>query len=651
MKLGLIIEIISEGEGTTTKTYNSTPALEKYASASRSIIKDAFPTREDLRKKRLDANLSLDESKRTVTFLRFLGPQGYLICIFQARPEDSGRPYDGAAAWIHVPASVVLSGSETEKLIDDVEAALSSERSIDYARLEAIFSKDYNEKNQMPAIAFIRSNGESSAVRYYGKGTDYQFRELLGNDIAQPIYGNYKAVFFLRKNDAIAVTAPKITAPLTQTCIMSAPTSVAGYNAFFETGKPFNEDLEYPQNTPLKVIWKKPGYQDIPKTANAKAGDANEIAKLFDISKAEVKVAIKKQIFNVIGGGRQLENFQITIDGNLLENDLYIQEDKLAKGVKVEVKAKGFENYSKIHKLEVSEQNVEIPLKEQSFIYKFAIPMYDGKDRIEDDGKDRIEDGEVVLETSREIKNCPIKGYSLKDEDYVEEGKGNINHLEKGEMLETMKHFAYGFLTCVGIILAILLYNTIEDIDGIKSKSGFPWFEFVMHSDGGGKTDGGVQGGDDRGDGVVVTEDTIDYCSFEYAKSYLNSKDTWCKDSIAKYPSLNGLFEAFNEYKFDEIVNVWADSLKDVSKFSKIVNAADLAMNGKWNPRLGDHNPDYNKDNDNMINLTNYANWISADQTPKPEVAKSQSAAKPQKQAAKSADPANNNNKKKRGAV
>ncbi len=42
MKLGLKIEITSQGAGSAAKTINSTPALEKYASASRSFIKEVF---------------------------------------------------------------------------------------------------------------------------------------------------------------------------------------------------------------------------------------------------------------------------------------------------------------------------------------------------------------------------------------------------------------------------------------------------------------------------------------------------------------------------------------------------------------------------------------------------------------------------------
>ena len=72
MKLGLRIEITSQGAGSAARTYNLTPALEKYASASRSFIKEVFPAREDLKLKGLDPLTSLDESARSVVFLRFL---------------------------------------------------------------------------------------------------------------------------------------------------------------------------------------------------------------------------------------------------------------------------------------------------------------------------------------------------------------------------------------------------------------------------------------------------------------------------------------------------------------------------------------------------------------------------------------------------
>ena len=647
MKLGLKIEITSQGAGSAAKTYNSTPALEKYASASRSFIKEVFPAREDLKLKGIDPSTSLDESARSVVFLRFLGPEGYLICVFQARPENSGRPYDGAAAWIHLPASIMLSGIDTEKLIDEVDAAMSEERGINYAKLDALFTKEYEQKNVLSALSTIGSNGLTSGIRYYGIGTDFQLSELLGNNIVQQIYSNYKAVFFLRKNDNIAVSVPEISTPLSQTCIVSAPSSVAGYNAFFENGMPFNVDLEYPQNAPLTIVWKKAGYQDIVKKANAKGGDANETAKLFAINKSEIKVAIKKQIFVVSGDSRILTNFQISLDEYILKDVLYISEDKLERGIRVKVVADGFKTYTKDHKLDLDSKQIDIQLKRQSFIYEFAIPMYS-------DGE-RINDGLLSIELNTKLEDCPIEGYSL-TRDYIQEGEGNVNRIKRAGTKDAVKHFAYGFLTCVGIIFAVLLYNFIEEIDQVKFKFGWPPIEFVMHSSGGSTFGIGeiTDNGGTTDNGGVTETDPVDNYSHERAIAYLNSKNIWCSDSIAKYPSLTGLFEALNDYKFDELVNKWSIELQDVLNFGSVVQVANIAISGKWNPRQNPHAPLYNKDNDNLISLKTYIDWISKDQTPKVAPVKQENPVNHIKSAAPVTKPATTpsvKNKKNRGKV
>lgn len=607
MKLGLKIEITSQGAGSATKTYNSTPALEKYASASRSFIKEVFPAREDLKLKGIDPSSSLDESARSVVFLRFLGPEGYLICVFQARPENSGRPYDGAAAWIHVPASVMLSGIDTEKLIDEVDAAMSEERGINYTKLDALFTKEYEQKNVLSALSTIGSNGPTAGIRYYGVGTDFQLSELLGNNIAQQVYSNYKAVFFLRKNDNIAVSTPEISTPLSQTCIVSAPSPVDGYNAFFENGMPFNVDLEYPLNAPLTIVWKKAGYQDIVKKANAKGGNANETAKLFEMNKSEIKVAIKKQIFIVFGDSRILTNYQISLDGEVLKDVLYISEEKLKRGIRVKVVADGFKTYAEDHKLGLDSKQVKIQLKRQSFIYEFAIPMYS-------DGK-KIDDGLLSVKLNTRLNSCPIKGYSLK-EDYINEGEGNINRIERSGTKEAIKHYAYGFLSCLGIVIAIFLVvnlcRLIKSIDDVNFKFGWPPVEVIR----GDSSKGGdeIYNGDLKND--ANDDDIAGDSSEEKAIAYLNSTNVWSKDSLAKYPYLEGLFDALNDYKFDKIVTEWADKLQNVQNFKNVVNKARHAKEALWDPRQGKHKPFYNEKHDNLIDIKNYADWISENRTP-----------------------------------
>ena len=147
-----------------------------------------------------------------------------------------------------------------------------------------------------------------------------------------------------------------------------------------------------------------------------------------------------------------------------------------------------------------------------------------------------------------------------------------------------------------------------------------------MHSSGG-STSGTGETADNcetTDDGGAAATDSVDNNSREKAIAYLNSKNVWCSDSIAKYPSLTGLFEALNEYKFNDLVDKWSKELQDVPYFSRVVQAANNAISGKWNAGQGLHAPHYNKDYDKLINLDNYTDWISKDQTPKPAPVKQQ---------------------------
>ena len=610
MKLGLKIEITSQGAGSAAKTLNSTPALEKYASASRSFIKEVFPAREDLRQKGIDPNLSLDESERSVLFLRFLGPDGFLICIFQARPENSGRPYDGAAAWILVPASVLLTGDETLQLIDDVESAMSEARGINYNRLETIFAMDYKTRNILPAISTIGSNGTTCGIRYYGSGTDYQLKEYLGKAIAQQIYSKYKAIFLLRKSDSLAVAAPAITTPLSHTCIMSAPMSVVGYKPYFENGKPFNVDLEYPANAQLTIIWKKDGFQDIPKTAKAQDGDSEATKNLFIMNRNEIKVAIHKNIFNIYGHGTLLDKFQIVIDGQILNDVVFIQQDKLAQGVNVRVSSDGYKTFSKDTIIAYDTKRIDIKLNRETYVYEFSMPMYrDGE---------RIDDGLISVETHHKIHKCPIEGYSLMNEN-IREGEGNYNRIEFAGIKQAIKHFAYGFLSCFLIFCLIGLYEVVEDIKDVKFQLGWPPIEFIMESDQPQRNVTYAKEYSEPKETAPKDSSLNDSIKLSKAINELNQNSSWNFQTLKKYDCLDGLFEDLNNYNFTALTSVWKDKLKDVDSFAEILKAVEKAQEGGWNLQQGKHPyTTYNAPKDSIINVKNYINWIEKDQTPKP---------------------------------
>ena len=587
MKLGLKIEITNEGAGSSVKTLNSTISLEKYASASRSFIKDVFPVRDDLRKNGIDPFFSLDESERSVIFLRFLGPHGFLICISQARPENSGRPYDGAAAWIHVPASVALSGKETEKLIDDVEEALSNKKGIDNQRLDTIFAKDYEERNVIPAISTIVSKGESSGVRYYGSGTDYELYELLGNGIAQPEYSKFKSVFLLRKSESIYFTGQEIITQLVPTCTIAPPTPMKGFSPYLENEIPFSLSIEVPQKSPVKIVWKKTGYQDIERVIEATATDVEKSNKLFAIHESEVKFAVLKDWFNVYSNHNPLKNYHIQVDNQDFNNKgiVYLLESKIKTGVHVKVVAEGFNTFEKDIQLS---KNVEITMIPIMHHYRFSIPMYDGKES--------IKSGDLKLEVTRKLKKSPLRGYSLEG-DYLREGEEYVNFLKR-DIKEPIKYFAFGFAACFLIMLLCAGWNAMEDYN---FKLGWPPFEKIQKKESRIVTQEKV---------VVKKQPEVNKDSIN-AIVYLDRESTWCKDSLESYKLTKGLFESLNNLDVNSLKTKWSEKLKGSSQFKNISEHAGVALERKYNLKLTSKNNRYNKNpDDTKISVENYLKWI-----------------------------------------
>lgn len=590
MKLGLVIEITSQGAGNAVKTYNTTPILERYASASRSFIKDVFPVREDLKLSGLDPLTSLDESGRSVVFVRFFGPDGYLICIFLARPENSGRPFDGTAAWIHVPASVILRGHDAMNLIDEVESALSEEKGTNYNKLEALFAKDYGEKDVTSAISAIQSQGTSYGVRYYGNGTVFVLNELLGDALAQKEYGKYRAVFFLRKNAGIAVdNISEITAPLTQTCIISAPPTSEGYTPYVN-GMPFRDKLEWTVDTPLTIVWKKNGYKDITINHIIKEDDAKNIAKLFAINKTDVEVAIKKDSFVIEDEyGSKISKFQISINGKKLVNSIYVSENSLVREKDIKVEADGYKTYIGKHIFDIKSPII-IQLQKETFSYEFSIPLVvKGK---------TIEYGRFSVELGQKLKECPIKGYY--SEDTITTGK-EIKLIHKNYTLFKIKYIGVGIISC---ILALVIYLGCQTLN---YSFGTQTVEKVNQNN-------GNSYGESDGDTSVDTIECVKSDSM-CAIKYLENNIIWHKDSLENYELTRGLFDELNEFKRDDIIKR-GEILGNVEKFNNIINAF---IEHDFDHHIGkeDNKGNYNSNSDKGINIGKYIDWISIDHSQK----------------------------------
>ena len=104
-----------------------------------------------------------------------------------------GRITDCISAWIHIPATISVSGKELVELVESAKKEiLANERNDE--KLRQLFSKEYE---LAPATKMAGGSvGEKCAYRYYGQKAKYTLAELL-KDMCQSYYKNYKSIFLL----------------------------------------------------------------------------------------------------------------------------------------------------------------------------------------------------------------------------------------------------------------------------------------------------------------------------------------------------------------------------------------------------------------------------------------------------------------------
>ena len=112
---------------------------------------------------------------------------------------------------------------------------------------------------------------------------------------------------------------------------------------------------------------------------------------------------------------------------------------------------------------------------------------------------------------------------------------------------------------------------------------------------------------------VPVLEDSVianvedDNYSLEAAILYLDSHETWNRDSMERYDDLKGLFDAMNDFRLSTVITDYS-GLTASKKFAKLVQVASKKISRGWIPKRG--KPDSTQIGDNEISYTYYINWI-----------------------------------------
>ncbi len=168
------------------------------------------------------------EEGRDVLMLSFV-PSGSLLTLFHT---ISGRGGDLVSAWIFIPNNCAVTADEELALLQRVSAELSKSQVNDWTELETMLSKEYPQKDAFPL--FESPQTAPCAARYFGTGTDYQLKEMLGENIYQREYQEHKYIFLLdRSCEIVAADSLKnyTNAPLLTWILVNPPQLPAGITA------------------------------------------------------------------------------------------------------------------------------------------------------------------------------------------------------------------------------------------------------------------------------------------------------------------------------------------------------------------------------------------------------------------------------------
>lgn len=574
MKLGLVLKITNGGESESF-SINKNESWARFAADARSAIKELT---------------NFDETEKTVYLAKFLGAEGYLLCVIKARPEGSGRANDNTAAWIHIPANVIISSEETIEVLNNVEKAISQNKGTDIDLLERLFSHEYDTTNALvPAVGKIASNNDSPyAVRYFNG--DYTLNELIGSSIAQKEYAKFKGIIFVNKALGILHASNyELNFEPKKICSYQPIASIDGFKPGFVSNNsftPFDKAIEVPAGTPIELCWIKNGYMPIQKKFIAEPGLS--IPDTAIIRQNEYNVKVPRKLFYVTdNNGAPIAEFNITINSRTMEGDyLPVSEAVFRQGLTVSVSAKGFSDWKKTNYHINLDKVVKIPLTKQIYTYEFALPVYIN-------GKDRKEDAIAKVETHYKLTESPFIGYKPN----CSIRSSYVNRLYVDDNMWTkMKYTAYGFLACLLMFLFIAAYNAL---DNYEFQFGWPPIKETQ------EVPADTATADTTTSSGEINQEAVDY---------LEKNNTWKKEELDKFEETKDLFDALNTFNLDQLQTI-ANRLSTSSKLSQVVNALAEGRNKKWNASIGKekNSGNYNSPSDNGINIDNYIKWISQD--------------------------------------
>lgn len=510
---------------------------------------------------------SEDESKFAM-FMSF-SENGTYITIARS---ISGRGGDNTAAWIYIPNDIEVTGSDIISIIEVVKEELSAPKS-NVERLAQIFAQNYRA---IETADYIPSSIEKVfAKRNVGF---YPLKELIGEKRYQPIYSNYHAIL-INDNDSMEIVDKNLTdltnEMLVETFVFCPPVKQDIPNGvsvhFNKSGYPlFNKPVRVNKSERISLVFKRSGFEDIPYIDSVEEND-----QFCDVPRFDWKKSISRDQFKIVAANDS--NVNLTDDATITINNVELKwhqpiiiSEHDARQAKVRFSVNGYEPTEEYIDLLHAAKTITVKLHRAERVQSWKIELANGHTAVMDLRSKYL---------SGDKYESPIKGYSRED--------GVLRYTNFG----VIKQRAIGFLMAVATFIVICLGVALfEWFDNHNFEWQLGWPPLKVEKIGSYKAESSTtaelySNNDNEtfpSDQSPVAEDG----SLSKALAYLdNEAGVWQRDSLIKYPELDGLFEELNSYEFSKILNR-ESKLRESKNFKKIYEAIlinrDKPFNGNF---------------------------------------------------------------------
>lgn len=439
-----------------------------------------------------------------------------------------GRITDCISAWIHIPATISVSGKELVELVESAKKEiLANERNDE--KLRNLFSKEYE---LAPATKMAGGSvGEKCAYRYYGQKAKYTLAELL-KDMCQSYYKNYKSIFLLDNSTNLKCLSGDNLSDqkVYSMVVIKSPGQVDSFVPYIGE-QPFVGQMYAIEGDVINIDWRRDGYMPIHTSSTITPGakysvpTPNQYVRLLPYSYIKITDEWNQRV----------DDYELYVAKKLVNKgaDIPISESML-NNVWVEIYAEGYEPRSGHVNLM---QPKHIKMTKEMYSYEFMLPLKN------DEGYYPIK-----ISGNRKVKTSPVKGYVTED--------GYVTRNDKNYLRYNPRNRKF-WITCLVCAIIILLLGIC---------GGYALNDFI-----GNKADNKEVSGLTKENAELKnrikelekrnynyapkgSESNSDEKSVDVAISYIEHNNVWNRTEMEKHEPLKGLWDAMNERRFDDIL-------------------------------------------------------------------------------------------------